>query len=118
MSSSTSGHPGHPSTGGAFYGGKRATLAQIGGAIGIASNCIGWGIFLAMCHGLNAAVFLSPIVLISGILGLIITVIGAIVQKHAGDVDPHVLAAILINVFGIVGGLLQVSAWMGWHIMR
>jgi len=105
-------------SGGASYGGRRATLAQIGGSLGVAGNCIGWLIFIMMCHGWGAAVNLALLPLLLGIAGLILTIIGPNVQKHAGDVDTHVLASLFINIFAIVGGLFQMAVWLKWTVMH
>jgi hypothetical protein len=95
---------------------RRTSLAQMGAALGIAANCIGWLIFLMMCSGFGAAVYLSLLPLIFASLGLVLTVIGPVTQKHR-DVDTHVLASLFINLFGIVGGLCEVAVWLHWPIL-
>ncbi len=94
---------------------RKATLARIGASLGIAANCIGWIIFLALCHGFSAAAVLAPLPLALGLVGMVLTVVGAVTQPHA-DVDTHVLASIFLNLFGIVGGLLEMAVWRNWTL--
>ncbi len=98
-----------------YAGPRRTTLVQIGAGLGIAANCIGWLIFCLMCAGFGAAVYLSLLPVTLAAAGMLFTIIGANTQKHA-DIDTHVLAAIFINLFGIVGGLLEMAAWCKWTI--
>src|SRR3954447_16149986 len=91
---------------------RKPTLVQIGSALGIAANCIGWAIFLMMCAGFGAAAWFSPLPFGLAAVGFVLTLVGANTQKHA-DVDTHVLASIFINIFGLVGGLLELSVWRG-----
>ena len=104
-------------SGGAFYAGRRATLVQIGSGLGIAANCIGWLIFCFMCLGFGAAASLSVLPFGLGVIGMVLTVVGAVTQPHAGDVDTHVLASLFINLFGIVGGLCEMAVWRNWTMM-
>src|SRR4051794_17419728 len=85
---------------------RKATLARMGASLGIAANCIGWGIFLALCHGFSAAAVLAPLPLLLGIAGMVLTIVGGVTQPHQ-DVDTHILASMFLNLFGIVGGLLE-----------
>ena len=117
----TSGSTGHAPLGGSrgtSYGGRKASLVTIGAYIGVAGNCIGWFIFLLMCFGFGAAVSLSILPFALGMIGMILTVYGAAMHKHAGDVDTHVLASLFINLFAIVGGLCQMAVWRGWMIIQ
>ena len=115
-----SSHTGHGSASPAPYalppGAKRTTLLQIGAALGIAANCIGWLIFLLMCVGFSAAVYFSPLPLIFAAIGMVLSVVGPITQKHR-DVDTHVLASLFINLMGLIGGLTQLAVWMQWPIL-
>jgi predicted histidine transporter YuiF (NhaC family) len=94
---------------------RRTSLVQIGGGLGIAACVIGLLIFLAACMGFGAAFNLSLLPLAFGVIGLALTVIGAIAQKHHRIEDTHVLAAIFVSVFGLVGGLVEVAVWYGWR---
>jgi hypothetical protein len=103
-------------TSGSNIGGRRASLVQIGSSLGVAGNCIGWLIFIMMCHGFAAAVNLALLPLLLGIAGMALTIVGANTQKHA-DIDTHVLASLFITLFAIVGGLFQVAIWLNWQFM-
>ena len=95
---------------------RKPTLVQIGSALGIASNCIGWAIFLMLCMGFTAASVFSPLPFALAVVGFVLTIIGGVTQKHA-DVDTHVLASIFLNIFGIVGGLLELAVWRQWTVL-
>src|SRR4051812_2769523 len=110
MTSSTSG--------GAFYGGRRATLMQIGAGLGVAGNCVGWLTFLLLCFGFGAAAPLGLLALLLGIAGMILTIVGATLQKDAQNVDTHVLASLFISLFAIVGGLFEMGVWLNWAVVN
>ena len=96
---------------------RRGSLVQLGGALGIGGAFIGLAILLCTCAGLNAALYLSILPLILGASGLVLTVVGAIVQKgHAGVEDTHVLAGVFLGLLGIVGGLMEMAAWLKWQV--
>ena len=88
---------------------------QVGGGLAIAACVIGLLIFLAACLGFGAAFNLSLLPLAFGVIGLVLTVIGTLVQKDAKVEDTHVLAAIFVSIFGLIGGLIEVAVWYGWH---
>jgi hypothetical protein len=98
-------------------GARRTGLVQIGAALGIASNCIGWLIFLLMCAGFAAASSFALLPLIFASVGMILTVLGAVTQKHLATLDTHVLASLFINLMGIVGGLTETAVWLHWTIL-
>ncbi|CAN5442756.1 hypothetical protein BH09PLA1_BH09PLA1_10830 [soil metagenome] len=110
MNSASTGHTG--------FGGRKTSLATIGAGIGVAGNCVGWLIFLLMCFGFGAAVSLAILPFLAGLTGMILTVYGAAMHKHAGDVDTHVLASLFINLFAIVGGLSLMAVWRGWTVLH
>ena len=97
-------------------GTRRTSLVQIGAGLGIAANMIGWAIFLMMCAGFEKAIVLALIPFGLALVGMTLTVVGGVFQKDAGDVETHVLAAIFINLFGLVGGWLEVATWRGWSV--
>ena len=99
------------------YGGRKTSLVTIGAYLGVAANAIGWLAFLLMCFGFGAAVNLAILPLGLSVVGMILTIYGGVAQKHAGDVDTHVLASLFINLFGIVGGLSLTAVWMHWTIL-
>jgi len=96
---------------------RKTSLARVGGALGIAANFIGLAIFLAACAGINAVLVLSILPLLLSVPGLVLTFIGGNTQNDPNVPDTHVLAAIFINIAGIVGALLLISAWKGWHLL-
>ena|SRR5687767_2518657 len=87
--------------------------AKIGGSLGIAGSVIGLLIFLAGCFGFSAAFYLSPIPLILGIPGLVLTIIGGF-QKNPGVEDIGIVASYLINIAVISGALLLIAVWRNW----
>src|SRR2546423_11247291 len=97
---------------------SRATsLAQVGGALGIAACFIGLAIFLVACAGFGAVFMLSIIPLILGAVGFVLSIVGPNVQKGAHIEDTAVFAAIFLNLLGIVGALMLMSVWLGWKIL-
>jgi hypothetical protein len=95
---------------------RGSSLVRIGGALGIASNIIGLGIFLTACAGFEAGLSLSLIPLILAGPGFILTIIGGVFQRDPNVEDTHVLAAIFINVAGIAGAMLEIAAWRHWAV--
>jgi hypothetical protein len=99
-----------------FTSTRTTSLLYLGGGLGISACFIGLIIFLVACAGFNAVFMLSILPLILGAVGLVLSVAGPIVQKQIHVDDPSVFAAIFLNVLGIVGALLLMSAWLGWKI--
>jgi uncharacterized membrane protein len=93
---------------------RRSLLLQAGGGLGIAAFSIALLIFLATCFGFGAALFLSVLPLVMGLVGLVLTVIGGVIDKHAEGSD--VAAALFINVGAIAGALLAFAVWMEWPL--
>ena len=89
-------------------------LISVGGVIGIGANVLGLAILLAACFGLEGAFIFAWLVLILGVAALVCGVVGGIVKKP--QEDTHVVAALFINLFAIVGGLLEVAVHMKWQI--
>jgi hypothetical protein len=85
---------------------RPSQLPRIGGALGMAGTFIGTGIFLLGCFGFGAAFYLSPLPMILGIVGLVLTLTGWCCKSIATE-DPHVVAAIFVNLAVIVGALLE-----------
>lgn len=92
--------------------GGATNLPRIGGVLGIAGTFIGTGIFLLGCFGFSAAFMLSPIPLILGTVGLILSFCG-IFYKHIAGEDIHVVAALVVNIAVIVGAILEICIWRG-----
>ena len=96
---------------------RQGTAAYVGGALGIAACLLGLAIFVFACFGFEASLKFSLLPLILGSVGLILTVVGALI-RHTGVEETHILAALFINVFAIVGALLEVAAWQRWTILH
>jgi hypothetical protein len=73
---------------------------------------------VAACAGLNKVVVLSLVPVALSIPGLIISVVGAIVQKNQIAEDTHVMHALFANLAGLIGGLLEMAAWQNWAIFH
>lgn len=93
--------------------GGGVSLVKVGGALAIAGTIIGTFIFVAGCFGFSAAFALSLIPTTFGAVGLTLAVIGGIVQHPVGVEDTHVLAAIVLSLAVLIGGLLEVAIWRG-----
>jgi hypothetical protein len=91
--------------------GSATSLPRIGGALGLAGAFIGTAIFVMGCFGLQAAFTLSLIPTILGAVGLVLTFCGIFYKRIVGD-DPHVVAALLINLAVLVGGLMEMCIWL------
>src|SRR4051812_27226431 len=89
------------------------SLVKVGGALAIAGTIIGSLIFLLGCFGFGAAFMLSLIPTIFGVVGLVLAIIGGVIQHPVGVEDTHVLAAIVLSLAVLVGGLLEVAIWRG-----
>jgi hypothetical protein len=89
------------------------SLVKVGGALAIAGTVIGTLIFLGGCFGFGAAFILSPIPVVFGAVGLVLAIIGGVMQVPIGVEDTHVLAAILVSLAVLIGGLLEVAIWRG-----
>jgi hypothetical protein len=93
-------------------------MLRLGGALGIAACAVGLVIMIAACSGLNKVVVLSLVPVALSIPGLIISVVGAIVQKKQVTEDTHVLHALFANIAGLIGGLLEMAVWQNWRIFH
>ena len=89
------------------------SLVKVGGALAIAGTIIGTLIFVAACFGFGAAFTLSLIPVIFGAVGLVLAIAGGAFQHPVGAEDTHVLAAILLSLAVLVGGLIEVAIWRG-----
>lgn len=93
---------------------RTSTLLQLGGGLSIAGCCVGLLIFFGACFGFGASLTLSPLPLIMGSIGLVVTVVGGVMDKHAEG--PTVAAGLFISLASIVGALLEMAAWLNWKI--
>ena len=88
-------------------GAARGTnLPRIGGALGIAGTFIGTGIFILGCFGFSAAFYLAPLPLVLGAVGLVLALCGIFFKTIAVE-DTHVVAALVVNLAVVVGGMLE-----------
>jgi hypothetical protein len=87
--------------------GRPTQLPRIGGALGMAGTFIGMGIFVLGCFGFGAAFYLSPLPMVLGVVGLVLTLVGWCCKSIAAE-DSHVVAAIFVNLAVIVGALLEI----------
>jgi hypothetical protein len=90
---------------------RRTTLVQVGGALGIAATFLALAVFVLALFGNLGALTLSPLPLILGGLGMVLTIIGAVLVPHGGDSDTQPLAALFTSLFGVVGGYFLVVFW-------
>ena len=60
---------------------------------------------------------LSMLPVILGAVGLILGVYGAMRQKDLGIEDTQVLSALFLGLLAILGGLLEMAAWLNWTIL-
>jgi hypothetical protein len=91
-----------------------APIAKAGGALGIASMLIGLAIFLAGCAGFDAAFKLALVPLLLSAVGLVVALYGAFFQKTRKIEDSQTLAALWVNLAGMVGSSLLIAVWQGW----
>ena len=91
---------------------RGTSLVKVAGGLAIAGAIIGIFIFLLGCFGFGAAFSLSLIPTLLGALALVLVVVGGLVQKPVGIVDTGVLAAIMLSIATLAGGLLEVALWL------
>ena len=91
-------------------------LVRLGGSLGIAAASVGLLVMIAACFGFRMALVLSIIPVGLSLPGLIITLMGAVTQKSQISEDTHVLHGLFSNIIGLIGGLLEMAAWLHWPI--
>ena len=96
-------------------GPKPSTLVLVGGGMGIAGAFLGLALFLIACFGLEGSFLFSPLPFVLGAVGMIVCIIGTISGKGSLD-DTQILGALFVCLFGIVGGLLEMSVRYHWGI--
>jgi hypothetical protein len=84
-----------------------APRSHVGGMLGVAACFIGIAIFLGGCMGFERAFDLAWIPLALAAVGLVFTVLTGVFRHDTGVQHTGVLASVLINVFGIVGGIFE-----------
>ena len=93
-------------------------MLRLGGGLGIAACVVGLLILVAACAGMNKIVVLSLIPVGLSIPGLIVSIVGAVNDKAAIAEDTHVLQALFANGVGLIGGLLEMAAWLHWPLFH
>jgi hypothetical protein len=94
--------------------GRQSAVFQVGAGLGFAGFSLGLLIFLAACFGFGAALYLSPLPMLMGVVGFALTIIGGVRDPHSEG--PSVAASLFICVGAIAGGLLELAAWQHWRI--
>jgi len=97
---------------------RKSALVWLGGLLGVIGCCIGFGVFFAACAGLAAALKVSIAPVAVGALGILLTFLGGLIARDRLTEDTHVLASFFANLCSILGGLLEMCVWRGWHIFR
>ena len=102
----------------AAYGlaGPASPMLRLGGALGIAACVVGMLVFVAACAGFGKAVVLSIIPVGLSIPALVLSIVGAVKDKHLISEDTHVLQALFASSVGLIGGLLEMAAWLHWPL--
>ena len=97
----------------------RPVLLRLGGSLGVAACIIGMMILLASCHGLAASLRFSFIPILLGGVGFVLTVLGGVFEKHKyASEDTHVLAALFATCMAIIGGFVEMAAWLKWPLLK
>jgi hypothetical protein len=95
---------------------RTSSLAKVGGALGIAATLQSLAIFVVALFGLNAAFMFSPIPVLFGIAGIIVTVCGGVVHTAPGHEETQPIAALFACLAGLVGGAIELMFWSWmWH---
>ena len=111
-------HPVSTPTGDVYGFANGSPLLRLGGGLGIAACFVGLLILLAACAGMNKVIVLSLIPVGLSVPGLILSIVGAIKDKAAITEDTHVLHALFANIAGLIGGLVEMAAWLNWPLFR
>jgi hypothetical protein len=120
-SSAPTPHAGPASVGyaGPIMGEGAPKLLRLGGSLGIAGCVIGLAILVGACAGLRAALVMSFIPLLLGLVGFVLALVGANTEKQKyGAEDTHVLAALFAACMAVIGGVVLMAAWLKWITYR
>ena len=93
-------------------------LVRVGGFFGIAGCALGLALVLVGCAGYAGALKLSYGCAGLGVLGLVITLAGALFQKRRIGEDTHVLQAAFACLMSLAGGVLLIAVHREWPILK
>ncbi len=96
---------------------SRSTLVRVGGGLSLAGCLAGLGILTLCCGGLDAALPFSVLPTLAGLVGGAITFFASTGARQPGTPDTSVLAALFIAAMAVLGGLLEMAAWLHWPIL-
>ena len=97
--------------------GRSPIITRFGGALGISGTCVGFAVFLAACAGFDAAFRFAYVPLALGAAGLLISIIGGMIEMNRMVEDTHVLAAIFASAISLVGGFFELAVLLNWHVL-
>jgi hypothetical protein len=97
---------------------EHSGLLRTGGVLGIAACATGLLVFLGACVGFEGALSFSVVPVALSAPGLLLALAGAVFQRRAVTEDTHVLQAVFVNLFGLVGGLMELAVHRGWPIFH
>jgi hypothetical protein len=83
-----------------------SSIVHFGGMLGVAACFVGLSIFIGGCLGFDRSFDLALVPLAMAGVGLVMTVIGGM-RRTIGVEHTPVLAGLLFNVFGLVGGMIE-----------
>lgn len=92
---------------------RRGSMVKVGGALGIAGSCIALAVFVAACFRLDAALMFSPLPVLFGAVGAILSIVGAVTRTHSGDEETQPIAALFACAVSLLLGLFEMHVW--WH---
>jgi hypothetical protein len=92
---------------------RRTSLVKIGGSLGIAATFIAVAVFVVACFRLEAVLILSPLPLLLGAVGLVLSVIGGVIRKHVHDEETQPIAAMFACITGVVLGTVELWIYIG-----
>ncbi len=96
-------------------GGKGSgSMVRVAGGLGLAACVVGLAIFLAGCAGYEGALSLSAIPLVLGLPGVVLSILGAVFQENPED--THVMGALFPCILGVIGGVVEMAAWLHWPV--
>jgi hypothetical protein len=95
---------------------KGSSLVWVGGALGIGACVIGLLLFVSACFGFDAAFKLSVLPTLMGAVGFILVVVGAFSDAGKRMENVQVLAALVVPLWGLLGGLVLMAVQHNWVI--